>query len=167
MKKWTGFGRKLCVYAVAAAIGGLTMGVPTSGADKAASDIDITAIMKKAFKGAGGPSGGPGGRRPGGAGAPGAGGPGGAGGAAGQKKPSMVQKAIDGTATADEVKTLLGYCQELAKAKPPKGEQKDWNERTTALTTAVEAISKGDKTAGPKLKTAANCKACHELHQDK
>jgi len=149
-----GIKRHLCVVAAVAALGMSGLVAHTYAADMGA---DIEEIMKKAFKGAGGP------KKPG---APGGGGAAGGAPAGGAKKPSLVQKAVDGTASADEIKSLLGYCQDLAKAKPPKGDQKDWDERCTKMVNAVEAISKGDKSAGPKLKEASNCKACHELHKE-
>ena len=148
--KWSArLTRHLCIYTAVAAFGVSALVTHSRAAD--GKDVDITDIMKKAFKGPGG------GKKPGG-GAPAAGAP---------KKPSLVQKAVDGTATPDEIKSLLGYCQELAKAKPPKGEQKDWDQRCSSMVSAVEAIGKGDKSAAAKLKTSSNCKECHNLHQDK
>src|SRR5689334_13987494 len=121
--KWTAqFKRQLCVYTAVAAFAGAAVGIRTFAADKGS---DIGEIMKKAFKGAGGPGGGKKG--------PGGGAPGGAGGA---KKPSLVQKAIDGSASPDEIKSLLGYCKDLAATKPPKGDQKDWDDRCTKLVNA-------------------------------
>jgi hypothetical protein len=80
-------------------------------------------------------------------------------------KPSLVKKAIDGTATKEELNTLLGYVKDLKKQKPPKGEQKSWDEKIAALTTATEATIKGDSGAADSLKAAANCKECHKAHQ--
>jgi hypothetical protein len=132
--------------AVVVGVGVTAMSASTSRA--ADEDSPIATVMKKAFKGAGG--------RPG----PGA--------AAGnkEKKPSLVQKAVEGKASPDEIKQLLGYCQELTKQKPPKGEQADWDTRTGKLVSAVELLSKGDKSGGPQLKAAANCKECHKLHKE-
>ena len=156
------FGRsKLLTVACAAAVGLGVMGIklsPSSAADKG-DDSDITKIMKKAFKGPGrgGPGGGPGG--PGGPG--GGGGPGGA-----PKKPSLLGKAIEGTATEEELKSLLGYTQDLAKAKPPKGEPADWDDRTSRMVKDVEALSKKDKSGVADLKKASNCKECHTKHKE-
>jgi hypothetical protein len=124
------------------------VGVSVSHA--ADEDSPIAKVMKKAFKG------------------PGRGGPGGAAPGAGnrEKKPSLVQKAAEGKASPDEVKTLLGYCQDLSKAKPPKGEQADWDARVGKLVSAVELLNKGDKSGGAQLKAAANCKECHKLHKE-
>src|SRR5437764_1387294 len=135
---------KLLTVACTAALGLALIGLKPArshAADKG-DDSDITKIMKKAFKG------------------PGKGGPGGAPGGA-PKKPSLVGKAIDGTATDDDLKTLLGYTQDLAKAKPPKGEQTDWDDRTGKMVKAVEALSKKDKSGSAMLKTSSNCKECH------
>ena len=83
-----------------------------------------------------------------------------------RQKPSIVQKAAQGKASQDELKSLLGYTQDLTKTKPPKGEQSDWDERTSKLVKAVEALNKGEKSAGGDLKAAANCKECHKLHKE-
>lgn len=146
--KWTAsFARKLCILSAVTAIG---VSATVTHVRAASGDDVIGDIMKKAFKGAGGKK--PGGQAP----------------AAGEKpkKPSLVEKAVGGNATPDELKSLLGYCQDLAKAKPPKGDQKDWDTRCADLVSSVEAIQKGDKSASAKLKSAANCKACHELHKE-
>ena len=81
------------------------------------------------------------------------------------KKPSTVQKAYEGKASAEELKTLLEQLKILQKEKPPKGEQKAWDDRNTALVSATELLIKGDKDGGEKLKAAANCKECHKAHQ--
>lgn len=134
--------------AVAVVMGVGIVAVSSSTSRAADEDSPIATVMKKAFKGAGG--------RP----APGA--------AAGNKdkKPSLVQKAIDGKASDEEIKQLLGYCQDISKAKPPKGEQADWDARCGKLVSAVELLSKGDKSGGAQLKAAANCKECHKLHKE-
>ena len=81
-------------------------------------------------------------------------------------KPSIVKKAGEGKATKEELASLLEYCKDLQKTKAPKGDAKDWDERTAALTKAAEGLVKGDKGAGEAMNTAANCKKCHELHKE-
>ena len=81
------------------------------------------------------------------------------------KAPSIVKKAGDGKATAEELKTLLEQLKVLKGEKAPKGEAKDWDERNTALIAATEGLIKGDAGSADKLKTAANCKKCHDLHK--
>ena len=80
-------------------------------------------------------------------------------------KASILKKATDGTATKDELTTLLGYAKDLQKAKPPQGEQKSWDAKTASLVTATEGLIKGDASAAASMKSAANCKECHKLHK--
>lgn len=80
-------------------------------------------------------------------------------------KPSLVKKAQEGQASPEELKSLLEYTQQLQKTKPPQGEVKDWDERNTGMVAAAELLVKGDKSGGAALKTSADCKACHKLHQ--
>ena len=80
-------------------------------------------------------------------------------------KPSIVKKALDGSATKEELTSLLEYTKQLQKTKPPKGEQKDWDERNTKMVKATEGLIAGDKSAMNDLKSAAACKDCHKLHQ--
>jgi hypothetical protein len=80
-------------------------------------------------------------------------------------KPSILKKAQDGTATKEELSSLLDYTKQLQKTKPPKGEQKDWDDRMSMLVKASEALVAGDTSAVKDLKTAGNCKECHKLHQ--
>ena len=80
-------------------------------------------------------------------------------------KTSIFKKATDGTATKEELTTLLEGTKTLQKAKPPKGEQQDWDERTAKLQKATDALLGGDKAAIKDLKSAGACKDCHKLHQ--
>ena len=137
----SGGGRSSRVWAavLAVVVGVGVTAVSTSTSRAADEDSAIATAMKKGFKGPGKQS---------------------------EKKPSLVQKAVAGTASNEEIKQLLGYCQEMAKTKPPKGEQADWDARCGKIVSAVELLSKGDKSGGPQLKAAANCKECHKLHKE-
>jgi hypothetical protein len=83
------------------------------------------------------------------------------------KDSSVLAKVVSGKATADQITKFVADLKALETLKPPKGTEADWKDRTEKLVSAAETLQSGDKTAAPKLKTAANCKACHELHQDK
>jgi len=80
-------------------------------------------------------------------------------------KTSLVTKAVEGTASAAEVKKLQGMLKELAGLKPPRGEMDSWKSLTAALIKAGDSVAKHSKGAGPALKKAANCKACHGKHK--
>ena len=77
----------------------------------------------------------------------------------------VCKKVQDGNATKDEIKALLAGYQTIAKAKPPKGDDASWKEKTSALVMAAQALDKGDADAVAKYKAALNCKGCHSAHK--
>lgn len=83
------------------------------------------------------------------------------------KEKSLLAAVVNGKATADQKKQFTGYCEALAASKPPKGDQADWDKRCKDILAAAKAVEGGDAKAGKSLQQAANCKACHDLHQDK
>ena len=80
-------------------------------------------------------------------------------------KASLLQLVVKGKASEEQKKQLLEYYQELAKNKPPKGELKDWQKRTSALVKAAKDAVKGKEGSPQELLKAANCKACHQMHK--
>ncbi len=78
---------------------------------------------------------------------------------------SLYKKVEKGTSTAADHAKLVELYKALAANKPPKGDQKSWDEKTTALVKAAEGLQKGTPNAKAQLKTAANCKACHTAHK--
>lgn len=75
------------------------------------------------------------------------------------------KKAVDGKASADEIKKLVESYKAMAKVKPPKGDDASWKEKMTKLVAAAEGLSKGGPEASAKYKEAVNCKACHSAHK--
>ena len=82
-------------------------------------------------------------------------------------KGALAKTVISGKATAKQKEELLALFKDLAKAKPPKGTEKDWKKKTTALVDAAQDELDGKSGAGAQLKKAANCTACHEAHRPK
>lgn len=80
---------------------------------------------------------------------------------------SLFKKVMAGKADASQKQQLLDLYSALAADNPPKGEKADWEDRTAALTKAAQAIVDDTPGAIPGLKKAADCKACHMLHQNK
>jgi hypothetical protein len=83
-----------------------------------------------------------------------------------KSKPALIKKAQDGTASKEELASLLEYVKQMQKAKPPIGDAKDWDTRTAALVGAAEKVMAADKGGVEALKSAANCKECHKLHKE-
>lgn len=78
---------------------------------------------------------------------------------------SLFGKLKAGSATDAEKKELLEMFVSLAGHSPSKGEADSWKTKTTALKDAMQALvdGKGDLEA---VKTAANCKSCHDAHRE-
>jgi len=77
----------------------------------------------------------------------------------------VCKKAVDGKATPEELKKLVAAYKTLAAAKPPKGDDASWKEKTSKLLATAEALEKGEAGAAAKYKDAVNCKACHSVHK--
>ncbi|MDX1944090.1 MAG: hypothetical protein SFU86_01685 [Pirellulaceae bacterium] len=80
-------------------------------------------------------------------------------------KGGLCKKVADGNASDDEKKQLVSLFTAMAAAKPPKGSDDSWKEKTTALVDAAKAAAEGKDGAGAALKAAANCAACHKEHK--
>ena len=77
----------------------------------------------------------------------------------------VCKKAVDGKASPEEVKKLVDGYKVLATAKPPKGDDASWKEKTTKLLAAAQALQSGAPDGAAKYKEAVNCKACHSVHK--
>jgi hypothetical protein len=80
-------------------------------------------------------------------------------------KNNLAKKLEKGNISDEEKTIVVEYYEELPKNKPPKGDAKDWEERTNALLAAAKEATKGGEEERAKYKKAVNCKACHDLHQ--
>ena len=78
---------------------------------------------------------------------------------------SISKKAAAGKATSEELKELAAGYKAMIAAKPPKGDAASWKEKTTKLSSAADALVKGDPDAAARYKEAVNCKACHSEHK--
>jgi cytochrome c556 len=77
----------------------------------------------------------------------------------------ICKKAMDGKASPEELKKLVASYKVLATAKPPKGDDASWKEKTSKLYAAAQALEKGAPDAAAKYKAALDCKACHSVHK--
>ena len=78
---------------------------------------------------------------------------------------ALVQRIIAGKGSDSEKKELVEYYTALGKNKPPKGEQKSWDDKTKALLDAAKEVQEGKDGGADKLKKAANCMECHKAHR--
>ena len=77
----------------------------------------------------------------------------------------VCKKAVDGKASPAEVKQLVAGYKILATAKPPKGDDASWKEKTSKLLAAAQALESGAPDGAARYKEAVNCKACHTVHK--
>ncbi len=80
-------------------------------------------------------------------------------------KGGLCKKVAQGKANDDEKKQLVELFTSLTKNEPPKGEAKDWKEKTSALLAAAKKAADGDEAGAKSLGKLANCKACHDAHK--
>lgn len=74
-------------------------------------------------------------------------------------KGGLCKKVASGKGTDDDKEKLIEEFTALAANTPPKGEKDSWKKLTGALLKAAKAND------GKALLTAANCKACHDVHK--
>ncbi len=77
----------------------------------------------------------------------------------------VCKKATDGKASAAELSQLVAGYKAMCSAKPPKGDEASWKEKTGKLLEAAMALQKGAADGAAKYKEAVNCKACHSAHK--
>ena len=84
-------------------------------------------------------------------------------------KTSPLAKALDGSASDEEIKKLSDLIATLKGTKAPVGDQGAYDEKVEALIKAAAAVAGGakDKAAIKALKTSSNCKSCHKDHKPK
>jgi hypothetical protein len=80
-------------------------------------------------------------------------------------KGGLVAKVAAGQASKEEKETLLHMVQDMARQEPHKGDAESWKKLNAELVAAAEEAVAGKPTAGSRLKQAANCKGCHDLHK--
>ncbi len=81
------------------------------------------------------------------------------------KQNSLLSKVVGGKASGDQKKELLSLYEDLARNKPEKGSADSWKQKTTALVSAAKDVVDGKADGSRKLRTAANCKGCHQVHK--
>ena len=76
-------------------------------------------------------------------------------------KGGLLKKVIGGDASDAEKQKLVEMFQAMAEEKPKVGSAESWKKLTSKL---VKAAKSGDAAT---LKSASNCKACHNPHKPK
>ena len=83
------------------------------------------------------------------------------------KEKSMFSRVVAGKGSDEDKKHLVEYYEAMLANKPPKGEPADWAKRNEAILAAAKKVQSGDDQKNlAALKTAANCKQCHDVHKE-
>jgi len=85
--------------------------------------------------------------------------------AANEGKNSLYDRVVAGKGTPQELKKLAELYAALPGLKPQKGDARSWKEKASALAAAAKEAADGKPGALERLKKAANCKACHDVHK--
>jgi hypothetical protein len=80
-------------------------------------------------------------------------------------EPPLILRAAAGDASETEKKRLLKVLTGMAEAQPDHGGAESWKAKTAALTAAAQDLLDGKEGAGERLRAAADCRACHQVHR--
>lgn len=80
-------------------------------------------------------------------------------------KSNLWKKVAEGKASKEEKDKLVELYTALSEDKPPKGDAKDWKERTDAMVKAAKEAAAGEKQGEKALLKAVKCLDCHKLHK--
>ncbi len=78
---------------------------------------------------------------------------------------ALCKKVVGGKASKEELKKIIEGYTAMTTEKPPKGDEKEWKDRTAKLLAAAKGIEAGKPEALAQYKDAVNCKACHTAHK--
>ncbi len=78
-------------------------------------------------------------------------------------------KSTKKKSTKEEQEKFLSMLKDMAKSKPPMGDEKSWKKFTTAMIKPMEKIVKGEDVDKNKkaLTKAGSCAKCHKAHRPK
>jgi hypothetical protein len=82
------------------------------------------------------------------------------------KEKSVFAQVVGGKGSPEQKHLIVEGYESMLAQKPPKGDLEAWKKRVGTVLTAAKAVEGGDAKAMASLKTAANCKQCHDLHKE-
>jgi hypothetical protein len=80
-------------------------------------------------------------------------------------KMKLLDKVASGKADKAETDELVALYVALGQNKPPRGEAKGWTDKTDAIIKAAKDVQAGKDGAGKALKSAVQCKGCHDIYK--
>jgi hypothetical protein len=82
-------------------------------------------------------------------------------------KESLYNRVVEGKGKPEDAKKLAELYAAMASMKPPMGDAAAFETKAKALAEAAKEVADGKEGAVAKLKSAGNCKACHDAHKPK
>lgn len=80
---------------------------------------------------------------------------------------SLIKKVLSGDSTDEDKKKLLDLLVDLVENDAPKGDAIEWKMQSGAAVLAAAKLVTGREGSLDELKTATNCKACHDKFKGK
>jgi hypothetical protein len=80
-------------------------------------------------------------------------------------KKSLLFRIAAGMGEKKDAEQLLEMYNSLSKSESPKGEAKDWKERTDKMVAAAKDVVAGKDGSGAALQKSVNCAGCHKVHK--
>ena len=80
-------------------------------------------------------------------------------------KDGLLKKILAGEGTAEDKQLLLDLYISMVESKPEKGDMTSWQTLAGAGALAAAKVVVGREDGMEALKTATNCKACHDVHK--
>lgn len=82
-----------------------------------------------------------------------------------KEKGALVFRVRDGESTDADNKKLLAEYKTLATLKPPLGDVNGWKNRTSSAITAIQELVDKKPGAVERVRSATDCKGCHDAHR--
>ena len=80
-------------------------------------------------------------------------------------KDGLLKKILAGEGSAEDKQLLLDLYISMVESKPEKGDMASWQTLAGAGALAAAKVVVGREDGMESLKTATNCKACHDVHK--
>jgi len=83
------------------------------------------------------------------------------------KNDNVFSRVVAGKGSPDDKKLIVEYYESMVLVKPEKGDAAEWKKLTGGVLAAAKAVAAHDDAKSQSaLKTATNCKTCHDAFRD-
>ncbi len=78
---------------------------------------------------------------------------------------NLASEVRNGRGTPEDHKKLLEVYKTLATMKPPRGDEKSWKAKTSAVIAALTDLVDKKPGAVDRVHATTDCRACHDVHR--